>query len=74
MRFLKLYLGQGFFEILLAAQASPLDAKQSQEANVPTRNSSLNRQFREIRKQESSVPPKANQGSAAIYHSGSTGV
>ena len=44
---------------------SPLaqDAKQSQEANVPTRTSRLCWQFGEIRAQEPSVPPKVNRGS-----------
>ena len=71
MRFVKPYLSQGFFEILVAAQAPPAqDAKQSQEAILFTRNSSLCWQFGEIRAQEPFVPPKVNRRSAVIYRSG----
>ena len=53
MRFVKLYLGQGFFEILVAAQdaTSPPapDATGSQEAGVPTWNSRMLWQFGESR-------------------------
>ena len=75
MRFVRLYPSQGFFKILIPAQA-PLaqDAKQSQEANIPTRNSSLCWQFGKISAQGPFVPPKVNRGSAAVYSSGLTGI
>ena len=55
-------------------QHKPQDAKQSQETNVATRNSSLCWQFAEIRAQEPAVPLTVNRGPAAIYHSGLTGI
>ena len=51
-----------------------LDAKQTQEANVLTRNSSLCWQFGEIVALEPFVPPKSNWRTAAIYSSGQTGI
>ena len=60
MRYVKLYLSQGLFEILIVLQpprAPTPDTKQSQEANVPTRNSSLCWKFGEIRAQEPFLPP-----------------
>ena len=49
-------------------------AKLSQEANVPTRNSSLCWQFGEILAQEPFVPLNVNRASATIHSRGLTGI
>ena len=69
-----LCISQGFFDLLIAAQAPASDAIQSQEVNVLTGNSSLLWQLGEFCAQEPSVPPNVNLGPAVRNSNGQTGI
>ena len=77
MKCVVLYLGEGFFKLLIASQAppnrTPRKVRKPTVANVHTRNSSL---WRHFRAQEPFLPPKVirNRGPAVIYRSVQTGI